>query len=83
MTVTPAGHSSHYQLALDDFNTRQKIFLLQSTIRGWSAQGAPQPNYPFGSDAGIMYGLGQTIGVLKAAAATGLYGLGTHVDRFA
>lgn len=81
MTLSPIGHPSQYQLALNSFNIEQNQFLLQSTMGPVTALG--QPQYAFGSDAGIMYGLGQTIAVLKAAAGSGFFGIGAHVDRHA
>lgn len=82
MTVKPAAQPSPYEVGLNDFNTRQKIYLMQSAMSGWQPVGS-QPQYAFGSDAAMFYGLGQTLAVLKHAALSGYYGRGTHVDSLA
>lgn len=81
MTLSPVGHPSQYQLSLNSFKIQQNQFLLQSTMSPVTP--LMQPQYAWGSDAAIMYGLGQTLAVLKSAATSGFFGVGAHIDRHA
>ena len=83
MTLSPIGHPSQYQLALNSFRIQQNQFLLQATFTPATALG--QPQYAFGSDAAQMYSMSQTLAVLHQAYNSGLYGYeagwtGTKVD---
>ena len=84
MTLSPIGHPSQYQLALNSFRIQQNQFLLKSTFT--SVTPLNQPQYAFGSDAAQMDSLSQTLKVLQQAYNSGLYGYekgwtGTHVDK--
>ena len=89
MQVAPASAHpvSPYVKAYNSLKIENNNFLIRSVIASIEQQAAPQ--YPWGSDAAQMDQLGQTVGALKSAWQTGLYGfhryaaVGTNINTHA
>lgn len=74
MQVAPVSthQVSPYVKALNAFKIENNNFLIRSVIASIEQQ--PAPEYPWGSEASQWDQLGQTIGTLKSAWQSGLYG---------
>lgn len=76
MHLSPVAPSqvSPYVQKLSAFKTENDNFLIRSVIASFSALAQNQTQYLWGSDAAQMDSLSRTIGVLKSAWQSGLYG---------